>query len=118
MFPDRWSGDACLTAWGGEDHTYSGNTCLTSSIYPQGFDADVEGNTCTFNYSDPVTAPFLPTLADNLYSTPTGQFQTGCSGEFSLSDLEALGQERGSRVQKGYNVEDIVLQAQKMLGLA
>lgn len=65
IFPDRWSGDPCLCAWGGEGHVYSNNTCVTTSDYPHSFDSDVGGATCAVNYSDPVAAPFLPTTRLN-----------------------------------------------------
>ena len=65
VFPDRWSGDPCLCAWGGRGHVYSNNTCVVSSDYPQSFDASVGGDTCVVNYTDPVGAPYLPTTRLN-----------------------------------------------------
>ena len=79
VHPGRWSGDACLTAWGGQEHVYSENTCITNNGFPQAFDSSVEGDKCTFNYSDVTSAPFLPSTHGNVYSTPDGTFATGKS---------------------------------------
>lgn len=115
VFPDRWSGDACLTAWGGEEHVYENNTCVTTNGFPQAFDADVEGNNCVFNYSDAVTAPFLPATRNNVYATPDGSFQTGCQTLYTLAELQALGQEAGSIVVKGYDAAALLAQAAALL---
>ena len=115
LFPDRWSGDACLTQWGGVDHVYSENYCVTSSHFPMALDSSVEGDTCSMNYTDPVSAPFLPTLHDNVYSTPDGAFSTGCDVQLDLAQLQALGQELGSSVVQGYAVADILDRAKALL---
>lgn len=115
MFPERWSGDACLTQWGGVDHVYSGNTCVRSDHFPLALDSSVEGDKCTFNYSDPASAPFLATLHDNTYSTPDGLFSTGCDTQYSLAQLQALGQEIGSVAVKGYTIADIVARAAALI---
>ena len=115
MFPERWSGDACLTQWGGVEHVYSGNTCVRSDHFPLALDSSVEGDKCTFNYSDPASAPFLATLHDNTYSTPDGLFSTGCDTQYSLAQLQAMGQELGSVAVKGYTIADIVARAAALI---
>ena len=115
VFPERWSGDACLTQWGGVEHVYSGNTCVRSDHFPLALDSSVEGDQCLFNYSDPVSSPFLPLLHDNVYSTPDGDYSTGCGTMYSLAQLQALGQELGSVAVKGYAVADIVARAAALL---
>lgn len=111
----RWSGDPCLCAWGGQNHVYSNNTCVSGTDDPVFFDASVEGNQCIFNYSDADTALFLPKTHSNTYLTPNGVFQTGCDIMYDLTELQELGQELGSIVRKGYIVEDIIAQARALL---
>ena len=115
MHPQRWSGDACLTAWGGLDHLYAYNTCLTQNGFPQAFDSSLGGDTCVMNYTDPITAPYLPQTHDNIYSTPDGSFATGCDTMYNLAQLQAVGAELGSKVVKGYAVADIMAQAAALL---
>jgi hypothetical protein len=116
IFPDRWSGDPCLCAWGGEGHVYSNNTCITMNDSPQGFDSSVSGNTCSVNYTDPSAAPFLPTAHLNTYHTPDGTFFEGCAAPYyTLASLQAVGQELGSAVIKGYDTDALVAQARNML---
>jgi hypothetical protein len=118
IFPDRWAGDACLTAWGGEYHVYSNNTCITSSDYPQAFDSDVPGDTCVVNYSDPNSIKYLPSLHSNTYHTQTGAFFTGCqSPYYTLESLQALGQEIGSNAIKGYDSVQVINLAKELLQL-
>lgn len=115
LFPGRWSGDACLTQWGGVEHVFAENLCVTDNHYPQALDSSVEGDKCTFNYTDPASAPFLPLLHDNVYSTPDGVFSTGCDVQYDLAALQALGQELGSTVVKGYTVADLVARAEALI---
>ena len=111
LFPGRWSGDACLTAWGGEEHVYSENFCVTNNGFPMALDSSVEGDTCTMNYSDPTSAPWLPLLHGNTYSTPDGSFSTGCDTQYTLAQLQAQGQELGSTAVKGYTISDLLARA-------
>jgi hypothetical protein len=115
LFPGRWSGDACLTQWGGVEHVFAENLCVTDNHYPQALDSSVEGDTCTFNYSDPSSAPRLPLLHDNVYSTPDGAFSTGCDTQYDLAALQALGQEVGSTVVKGYSIADLIARAEALI---
>lgn len=116
IFPDRWAGDDCLTAWGGQNHVYSNNTCITSSDYPQGFDSDVEGDKCIVNYTDPVSSKFLPSVHGNTYHTQTGAFFTGCQAPYyTLESLQAVGQEIGSQAVKGYDIASVVNLAKELL---
>ena len=116
MFPDRWSGDACLTAWGGQHHVYVNNTCITSSGYPQAFDSDVGGATCVFDPSNATSAAFLPATGGNTYATPDGTFLTGCAAPlYDLPALQALGFELGSTVVKGYDRAAVVAAAAALL---
>ena len=117
VFPGRWSGDACLTCWSGGGHVYTNNTCITQDDSPNYYDSSPAGASCMANYSDPTQVPLLPYFARNTYSTPSGSFQGGCSGEYALADLQALGQELGSAVSKGYDAEAILAHARELLGI-
>jgi hypothetical protein len=118
VFPDRWSGDACLTQWGGEHHVFSNNTCVVQSDFPLALDSSIEGNTCAVNYTDPAAAPFLASLRENTYHTASGGYENGCAAPYyTLAALQAIGQELGSVAVKGYVAADIVGAARAMLGL-
>ncbi len=118
VFPGRWSGDSCLTCWSGGGHVFTNNTCYTpQSDAPTYYDSSPDGSHCVANYSDPAQRALLPFFARNTYGTYSGVLQGGCSGELSLADLQALGQELGTTVTKGYSATTIVAQARAMLGL-
>lgn len=119
VFPGRWSGDPCLCAWGGRNHVYSNNTCVAADTdFPLSLDSSVEGNTCAVNYSDAVAAPFLPLLTANTYHTASGAYNNGCQAPYyNLSSLQALGQELGSVVVKGYTVDGVLAAARTLLGI-
>jgi hypothetical protein len=88
---------------------------VANTNFPMALDSSVEGNTCTMNYTDPATAPWLPTLHSNVYSTPDGVFSTGCDTMYDLAQLQAQGQEIGSTVVKGYTISDLVARAAALL---
>jgi hypothetical protein len=115
VFPDRWAGDTCLTQWGGQEHVYSNNTCITSSDNPQFYTASVLGDLCLFDYTNATVAPFLTSTHGNTYHTRTGAFSQGCDVPFNLTMLQAVGQEVGSVAVAGYAAGDVVAQAQALL---
>ncbi len=118
VFPGRWSGDPCLTCWSGGGHVFTNNTCYTpQSDSPNYFDSSPAGASCIANYSDPAQRPLLPFFANNTYGTYSGGFSAGCQGELSLAGMQALGQEVGSVVHKGYSAEVVLAQARALLGL-
>ena len=114
-YPDRFSGDACLTQWGGEEHTYANNTCITKNNQPQYSTSSVMGDQCIFNYSDATTSAFLPLTHNNIYMTPDGTFSQGCDTLYDLTQLQSIGAEIDSTVQRGYIISDIINQAQTLL---
>lgn len=118
VFPGRWSGDSCLTCWSGGGHVFTNNTCYTpQSDSPTYFDSSPAGASCVANYSDPAQVPLLPYFARNTYGTATGAFSVGCQGELTLAGMQALGQEVGSVVVKGYDAEGVLAHARALLGL-
>ena len=117
IFPGRWSGDPCLCAWGGRNHVFTNNTCITDTDFPLSLDSSVEGDTCNVNYTDS-SALFLPRLGGNTYHTASGAYQNGCQAPYyNLSGLQALGQEIGSLSIKGYQAGDVLAAARALLGL-
>lgn len=116
VIPERWAGDPCICAWSGTGHTFTNNTCITpTTSSPNYFDSSASGATCQANYSSPQSAPLLPQFAGNRYVTLNGKFEEGCAGEYSLEDLNALGQELGSVVSASYNVQDVAAMAAALL---
>jgi len=116
VFPNRWSGDSCLTAWRGTGHVFTNNTCwIPSSDSPNYFDASPAGSSCVANYSDPSIAPFLPFFARNTYGTYSGEMRLGCDGNWSLGDMQAVGQELGTQLVKGYDSAAILSLARSLL---
>jgi hypothetical protein len=50
-----------------------------------------------------------------VYSTPDGAFSTGCDTQYDLAALQALGQEVGSTVVKGYSIADLIARAEALI---
>lgn len=117
VFPDRWAGDPCLNQWGGQEHVYSDNECITQSSSPQFATSSVVGDECIFDYGNASVAAYLPYTHGNVYHTPDGTFSQGCDKTYSLAELQALGQELGSTVVKGYDVAAVNAAARALLGL-
>ena len=96
LFPERWSGDPCAQLWGGENHFFENNTCVTNTSWPLGLDGTAKGFKCRIDWTDKDNEMRVARTEQNTYYM-TGTWSLSCGNAtsdqhvFSLAEMQAHG---------------------------